>query len=207
MLNATGDAGGRAAKLELHVEPVLSAFSIQLRVAETFGPMMAPIIRNEVTNLEKVTVAWRHLNRPATVRALLEAELASGIHRKGAVLKDPSAAMALLWMRRMLQFQTSMFDQLLVDTSGVLTAAARSAYASQLEPYHGWLLKNGFRVGLSGLPKRDEFLRRLAPNTPDPDRENICVEDMRDCVNVTNQVVEAMRALFVELDLEDKRKA
>eukprot|EP00967_Tisochrysis_lutea_P132628 scaffold231829_cov32-Tisochrysis_lutea.AAC.2 len=41
--------------------------------------------------------------RVATVRALLEAEKASGVHRPGPILADPSAAMALLWMRRTIQ--------------------------------------------------------------------------------------------------------
>jgi len=39
-----------------------------------------------------------------SVRALLEAEKASGVHRPGGLLTDPSAAMALLWMRRTMSY-------------------------------------------------------------------------------------------------------
>jgi len=63
-------------------------------------------------------------------------------------------------MLRMLQFSSSIFHRLSQggtsnDTSGPgsLNAAAREAYGKFLDPYHGWLLKNAFRVGLNGLPR------------------------------------------------------
>ena len=42
--------------------------------------------------------------RYRSMRALLEAETASGMHQPGGLLTDPSAAMGLLWARRGLAF-------------------------------------------------------------------------------------------------------
>ena len=63
----------------------------------------------------------------------------SGIHRPGAVLCDPSAAIALLWMRRTLQFLGSCL-QGVVDNEPMADVGA-TAYRLELEPFHNWLLK------------------------------------------------------------------
>ena len=55
----------------------------------------------------QVRTAWVKLGQPATLRALLRAELGTNIHKPGGVLKDPSAAIALVWARRSLAFQVS----------------------------------------------------------------------------------------------------
>ena len=48
---------------------------------------------------------------------------------------------------------------------GVLIASVyffvQESYSVHLEPYHGWLLKNAFRMGLNGLPYREDLFRRL----------------------------------------------
>ena len=59
----------------------------------------------------QVRVAWSELresnsmSNPSSLRSLLDAERASGIHAGANALADPSAAIALLWMRRSLTFQ------------------------------------------------------------------------------------------------------
>lgn len=204
----TETAGGTP---ELSMGALLEGFKIQLRLLETFGSLMNPIIKNEEVNLQKVNSAWVSLGRPPTLRGLLEGEKARGIHGRNGVLKDPSGAMALLWMRRMLQFTVAFFEAIChapapSGGNGALTPLARTAYAATLEQFHGWLLKIGFKVGLKGLPKRDEFFRKLAPGAADHERHVRCVEDMRECSAVQRKVVDAMLSLFRELDLEDKRK-
>ena len=79
-------------------------------------------------------------NRCASLRGLLQTESASGIHKAGGVLADPSAAIALLWMRRSLQFLVHLLHELCEQGTSV-AAAMRAAYDAHLEPYHGWVLK------------------------------------------------------------------
>ena len=79
---------------------------------------------------------------------------------------------------------------------------------AHLEPYHSWLLKNTFRMGLGGLPTREDFYTRLAPRMRVADeREQICLQEIRDFAQVTGQVIAAIRALYEELELTDERKA
>eukprot|EP00965_Chrysotila_dentata_P215010 6188512-Pleurochrysis_carterae.AAC.3 len=62
-------------------------------------------------------------------------------------------------------------------------------------------------MALNGMPSRDELIQRLAPNVKQPmERENLCVQEMRECVSVTQQIIRIMCSLFDELDLEDIRK-
>ena len=84
---------------------------------------------------------------------------ASGIHRPNGLLCDPSAAIALLWMRRTLQFLSRCLRGLL-DRDANMTDVAAYAYRVELEPFHGWLLKNS-----AGPPQRPNP-RRVPPPSP-----------------------------------------
>ena len=93
---------------ELRVAPLLEAFQSLRRIGEAIGPLMALSVKNDDSNVAKVRKVWARLGERdgecvATVRGLLEAEKELGVHRPGAVLADPSAAMALLWMRRTME--------------------------------------------------------------------------------------------------------
>ena len=81
---------------------------------------------------------------------------------------------------------------------------ARASYAEHLEPYHSWLLRNTFRMGMSGLPKRDDVFAKL--RAPGSDDEALLLEQMRECSEQMNVTISLMRGLYLELDLEDVRK-
>ena len=66
--------------------------------------------------MEKVEKARRELKKDSDsklkkVKELLKLEGTKGIHKKGGVLADPSAAMGLLWLRRGLEFWADVFEQ------------------------------------------------------------------------------------------------
>lgn len=84
------------------------------------GAMAAPA-RYFEANLRAVRTARDAHRRgrwagPVTMRALLEAEAASGAHGRGGLLKDPSAAMGLLWIRRSIAFNAALFPSHLVSS-------------------------------------------------------------------------------------------
>ena len=83
----------------------------------------------------------------------------------------------------------------------------RAAYDAHLEPYHGWVLKQAYQVALNSVPKRDEVLQKLYPRVQPSGRHEVFALEARECVVVLSRVVDAMRTLFEELDLEDVRKA
>ena len=144
---------------------------------------------------------------PPTLRAVLSAERAQGMHAPGR-LADPSAAVALLWMHRSLSFQHAMLDGLCSRRDTKLADVAREAYTKHLEANHSWLLKNTFKMSLSSLPTRDELYSRLAPRTRRADeREQICLQEIREFSLAAGPVVQAIRSIFEELGLSDDKKA
>ena len=99
----------------LRVEPLLEAFRVAVTIAESFGPLMAPAVQNDLANAEKVRRSWSSAGKPASIGELLRAEVATGVHKPGTakkapVLKDPSAAIALVWVRRSLAFQLALLE-------------------------------------------------------------------------------------------------
>ena len=89
-----------------------------------------------------------------------------------------------------------------------LADVAREAYTKHLEANHSWLLKNTFKMSLSSLPTRDELYSRLAPSTRRADeREQICLQEIREFSLAAGPVVQAIRSTFEELGLSDDKKA
>ena len=215
--------GSSRAEIELKVEQMLEAFATMASsVAEAFGPVMSLAVKNDQTNQEKLRNAWVAMTasvdgeqggtqRVARLRGLLEAEKKTGMHKAGGVLADPSAAIALIWLRRSLDFQNCLLDGLGTDRDALVTNVAREAYRTHLESYHNFWLKNTFRAGLAAMPARGDFIQRLGIHLQEsmkPEEiEQICYSEMAELVEVQQKVVATMSALFVELDLEDSRKA
>ena len=124
------------------------------------------------------------------------------IHKPGAALKDPSAAIALVWTRRSLAFQTALLEGITRERAPSLSDVATVAYRAHLEPHHNWILKSTFKMALSAMPKLDEFYSRLGVGaTPGLDCDGV-LADMSELVEAQQRAVDAIGALLVELQLE-----
>lgn len=173
--------------------------------------------------------AWEKHGRPATVRELLAAEVAEGVQQP-ARLAEGSAALSLLWSMRSKRFWTIVADGF-ADQSNAepSTAFGLRAYAAELEPYHGFLLKNTFRTGLRALPSRKEMLGNMAlapaagmaletswPEWEDSaragesltpeERMAACLVELRECSEATKRVTDAVQAQLDDFGLRDDRK-
>ena len=203
---------GKPGEETIQVEALLEAFGHTLVIGAAFGPLLSLGVKNDESNTEKARRAWRDLEaaepsrRLTTLRELLEAERATGIHRAGGVLADPSAAIALVWLRRSLAFQNAVFAGMVEDRASLVSTLARDAYQTHLEHFHNFWLKNTFRAGLSAMPKREDFLQRLSPNMPDEEREQLVYAEMSELVEVQMRVCAACSKLMIDLDLEDLRR-
>ena len=203
-------SGGLTGELDLLVGPLLDAIQKSLAYGDVFGPLMVLAVKNDEGNLRKARKAWEKYaeedpRRAMTLRGLLEMEKEAGIHKPGAVLADPSAAIALLWMRRTLQFLGQCLSGVLDDAASMNEVGA-NAYKIELEPFHGWLLKNTFAMALNGMPRRDEIYMRLGGHLPEENREALLRAEVAECVHMLRQVADSMRNLFEQLGLEDMRK-
>ena len=205
----------RSGEIDLWVGPLLDAIEKSLGYGEIFGPLMVLAVKNDEGNLRKARKAWEkysteeegvHKDRVATLRGLLTMENNSGIHRPGAVLCDPSAAIAILWMRRTLQFLGRCLQGIL-DDNETMGEVGANAYRMELEPYHGWLLKQTFSMALNGFPSREHIYLNIGSHLPETgDKEAAVKEEVRQANEQIQLVVESMRNLYEELGLEDMRK-
>ena len=199
----TGGCRDSNQDFELTLVELLEAFRVTTSIMELFGSLMAPAVKNDQANLEKVRQAWKKHGQPSTLRGLLQAEIDAKIHRPGGNLKDPSAAIALVWVRRSLAFQAGMLEGLAEDPSATLSAAASEAYKRHLEPHHNFILRNTFRIGLNAMPTKEELMERLAPGDLNSrEREAVCNADIRELVDLQGHVLGAVEVLLDQLGLE-----
>lgn len=87
-------------------------------VLNIIGPFTMLTVKEVHSNMAKIETSLE-LDSQAyrSMRALLKAEKATGMHQPGGVLTDPSAAMGLLWSRRGLGFWLEIYRQI-VDPNG-----------------------------------------------------------------------------------------
>ncbi|WAR09917.1 PKHA3-like protein [Mya arenaria] len=78
-----------------------------------------------------------------------------------------SASMALLWLKRSLEFISGFLNEIRQGEEN-LSVAATNAYSTSLKPFHGWVVRGVFAVAVKALPYRSTFLPLLDPS---PNRE------------------------------------
>ena len=207
-----GASRGFPGEINLSVGPLLDAIDKSLEKMTTiFGTLMVLAVKNDEANLRKVRDAWSQLaeiydaSRVSTLRGLLETEKGTGIHGPGGLLHDPSAAIALIWVRRTLSFVVRCLEGVL-DESKTTSEVTAYAYKTELEPFHGWLLAGTFNVALSVIPSREEVYERLGPHLPEGNRTKLLHMEVSECLELLRSVIHSMTQLFIELDLEDTRK-
>jgi len=105
--------------------------------------------------------------RSPTIRDLLDFEVEMGVNPSGSLprLKEKSAAMGLLWVRRQLQYQTLLFDNVMgipakfSSTAGAVSAAYKSVY----DRYHGWAVQKIFSYSFQSAPEAEEIYKHMNP--------------------------------------------
>ena len=131
----------------------------------------------------------------------------------GHTLRDPSAALALVWLRRSLALQTAIISGLVADraasggvSSGLaMSAIVTAAYVAELERFHNWVLKGTMKVAFNAAPAKDLVIRNLqgsTPMSPDGDGFGALFEDLAQVVDAQAVVMAAMAAPLVALDLD-----
>lgn len=102
-----------------------------------------------------------------TLRDLLQHEIDHGVHSKLPRLKEKSAAMGLLWVRRQLHYQTCVFDNILqVPSSAFPTSdkAIAAAYSTVYGNYHGWAVQKIFNYSFNAAPDVKEIYKYMNPS-------------------------------------------
>jgi hypothetical protein len=101
-----------------------------------------------------------------TLRDLLQFEADTNVHgSKLPKLKERSAAMGLLWVKRQLHYQTALFKNVIkvplhFDSS---TAAVTAAYSEVYDKFHGWAVQKIFNYSFQAAPDAREIYNYMNP--------------------------------------------
>jgi Glycolipid transfer protein (GLTP) len=103
-----------------------------------------------------------------TLRQLLSYEIETSIQPASRLplLKEKSAGMGLLWVRRQLAYQTQIFDNVLNMGSKYdsMKEAVGAAYSQVYDPYHGWAVQKIFSYSFQAAPEAEAILRHMNPH-------------------------------------------
>jgi len=106
-----------------------------------------------------------NVQRSPTLRQLLLHETEMGTHKKLPRLKDNTAAMGLLWVRRQLHYQTVIFSNVISVPELYPTAieAVGTAYTEVYDRFHGWAVQKIFNYSFQAAPNAEEIFRHMNP--------------------------------------------
>jgi len=193
---------------QLDTEQLLKACRAHLVLMRSGGAALKVVAKDMEANLNKAETLFKKLPQEGkNVATLLSAEREAGVH-DGSKLKNESAAMGLLWIRRSLAFQLDLYSAVVSSHTRHPKAAAMEAYDKTLSPYHGWLLQKAFPMSLSQMPDRRTFIAKFGGRDSylDAKTEIQVSKKIKTLCEVWDPIIRRWTAEFKRLDLEDMRQ-
>jgi hypothetical protein len=194
---------------EVDTAQLIKACRAHVIFMKSGGNSLRLVAKDLESNLQKAEKPFKKAPKQGkTLSSLLESERESGIHQ-GNILKEQSAAMGLLWIRRSLAFQLDLYASLISQDGPHPRDAANEAYVKHLSPYHGWALRKVFPASLSQMPDRQAFIAKFGEVSLDElneeyDRE--IVKKLKALVAAWDPLINTWEKDFARLDLEDVRR-
>jgi len=140
---------------------------IQSTDAEIYGVSTAKDVAIECTADPACTSA-RIMRRSPTLRQLLIHEINMNTHTTDKLprLKEGTAAMGLLWVRRQLHYQTALFNNIICVPKDYPSAvkAVGAAYSEVYDNIHGWTIQKIFNYSFTAAPNAEEIYRHMNPD-------------------------------------------
>ncbi|KAI0209092.1 Glycolipid transfer protein [Lamellibrachia satsuma] len=172
------------AMIELEMMPFLKATKAILPFFDMLGTPFKTVKVDMEGNITKLSKIYeKNPDKYATIYGMLQDEIATKTTRH-----KESAAIALLWLKRALEF-TVVFLQQIVDDhkagkhTDSMHAFCVHAYDTTLRSYHTWILQKVFPVISHMLPWKSAFLTTIAFGKE----------------NMEDEVVEHMDAFLIDL--------
>lgn len=75
-----------------------------------------------------------------------------------------TAACALLWLGRALNFILKMLNVMMNDTSKKMSECVLAGYEVSLKPHHGMMIRGTFNMAVKAAPARATFIGKLGPS-------------------------------------------
>ena len=195
---------------EVDTAQLIKACKAHLEFMKSFkGNSLVLVAKDLESNLHKASKPFKKQpEQGRTLSSLLHSERKAGIH-KGNVLKEQSAAMGLLWIRRSLKFQSELYASLIDQDGPHPRDAAERAYTNTLRKYHGWALRKLFPATISQMPDRHEFIANIGGVTVDELNEEVdaeVVSKLQSLVSAWDPLITTWEQDFARLNLEDVRR-
>lgn len=125
----------------------------------------------ESSVLDQLEQSKKSPQRSPTLRQLLADEIDGDVHPNNRLprLKEKTAAMGLLWVRRQLNYQTAIFDNILSVPKVFPTVidAVGAAYTEVYGSLHGWAVQKIFNYSFQSAPNAKEIFRHMNPRLLD----------------------------------------
>ena len=125
------------------------------------------VIQDWITAQNSLNDDEDNVVRTPTLRQLLQHEIDLDIHPTSKLprLKEKSASMGLLWVRRQLHYQTEIFANVLnVPSKFTETRSAVSAaYTEVYGQFHGWAVQKIFNYSFQAAPQAKVIYRHMNP--------------------------------------------
>ncbi|KAL4217070.1 Pleckstrin y domain-containing A member 8 [Mactra antiquata] len=182
------------------VEPFLDSCKNLLPIFDKLNSTaFAPVKMDFQGNIRKVRTKYSiHPEQFTTLQSIILHEIS-----KRQQNLPSSATMALLWMKRSLEFISGFLEEIKKGEENLSSAATR-AYTASLKPYHGWVVRGVFAVAVKALPYHHTFLSLMNPSEVDVDNQTFyssLMLDIETFCSATGVVVKILNDFFMAHNL------
>lgn len=124
------------------------------------------------------------------LKKLIKAETGAGAE---------SGTVALLWMKRTMQFVIGLLQGLVDDSKVTLSSASRKSYSSTLRYCHNIITRGIFDTGLRFAPSRESFFKNLAGGSDDTSQVSVALVEF---LSVFQLQLDGIVVMYKEKGLE-----
>eukprot|EP01024_Parvocaulis_polyphysoides_P076386 TRINITY_DN99227_c0_g1_i1.p1 TRINITY_DN99227_c0_g1~~TRINITY_DN99227_c0_g1_i1.p1 ORF type:complete len:208 (-),score=32.20 TRINITY_DN99227_c0_g1_i1:133-756(-) len=184
-------------KDDLLTQPFLEVSKQFLPVVDSFGVGLS-IVKNDIGgNIEKIEKGYKlDTEKYKYLFELVRTDVAAGNH-----VKSQCITKSVLWLKRAMEFSTTMLQLMAFDKSGKLSVcdAANSSYDKTLRPFHGYIAFGAFKTAINFVPSRESFFERLGGRENGKD----LVNDMKIFLSKFQPILQRIHVFLEQNGLND----
>jgi len=105
-----------------------------------------------------------------------------------------TAACALLWLSRALNFIGKMLQVLVNDPSKKMSECVYAGYEASLRPHHGMIIRGTFSAAVGMAPSREKFMAKLGPD------ETVVIAALKEGMPMITELVTSIQSFLVSKD-------
>merc|ERR1712232_731398 len=149
---------GYAVGMNLGLKDVIqNVAKIEAAVAVIIEERRFAMYEQSLSEEENRSSELKQIHSP-TIREALLSEISRSMHKLPR-LREKSAAMGLLWVRRQFQYSTSITNNLVLNDE--VSESVSKAYQEVYGKYHGWAVQKIFDYSFRSAPPVDEIFKSM----------------------------------------------